>query len=40
MSQTQDDPFYSEENINYLKKIISDIESGMAKFEEHDLIES
>ena len=26
------DPFYSEKNINYLKSIISDIESGKAKY--------
>ena len=26
------DPFYSEKNINYLKGIISDIESGKAKY--------
>lgn len=26
------DPFYSEKNINYLKGIISDIESGNAKY--------
>ncbi len=33
------DPFYSEENINYLKRVISDIDSGKAKLQEHDLIE-
>ena len=31
------DPFYSEKNINYLKGIISDIESGKAKFVEKTL---
>lgn len=33
------DPFYSESNINYLRSIIADIESGKAKLVEHDLIE-
>lgn len=33
------DPFYSERNIKYLEKIVSDIKEGKAKFEEHELIE-
>ncbi len=33
------DPFYSNENIEHLKKIISEIESGEAKLQKHDLIE-
>jgi addiction module antitoxin, relB/dinJ family len=33
------DPFYSESNMRYLEKIITDIESGKAKLVEHDLIE-
>lgn len=33
------DPFYSENNIKYLEKIITDINNGTAKIEEHDLIE-
>lgn len=33
------DPFYSEKNMKYLKKIISDIETGAARLEEHALIE-
>ncbi len=33
------DPFYSENNIKYLEKIVNDIDSGKAKLEEHDLIE-
>lgn len=33
------DPFYSEQNINPLKRVISEIESGNAKLEEHELIE-
>lgn len=33
------DPFYSESNMNHLRKIISDIESGEAKLFEHELIE-
>lgn len=31
--------FYSESNMKYLEKIITDIESGKAKLVEHDLIE-
>ncbi len=33
------DPFYSEENMKRLEKIISDIDSGKAKLVEHDLVE-
>ena len=33
------DPFYSESNMKYLEKVISDIDSGRAKLVEHDLIE-
>ena len=33
------DPFYSEANMNYLKKVISEIDSGKAKLREHELIE-
>ncbi len=33
------DPFYSESNMKYLSKIISDIETGKAKVVEHELIE-
>ena len=33
------DPFYSESNMKYLEKIITDIESGKSKLVEHDLIE-
>ena len=33
------DPFYSPANIAYLEGILSDMKSGKAKFEEHDLIE-
>jgi len=33
------DPFYSEANISYLKKVISDIESGKSVLKEHELIE-
>lgn len=33
------DPFYSESNMSYLKKIVEDIESGKAVLVEHDLIE-
>ena len=33
------DPFYSESNMKYLEKVITDIESGKAKLVEYDLIE-
>ena len=33
------DPFYSEENMSYLKKVMSDIDSGKAVLVEHELIE-
>ena len=33
------DPFYSESNMTYLKKIVEDIESGKALLAEHELIE-
>ena len=33
------DPFYSESNIAYLKKVINDIEAGEAVLDEHELIE-
>ena len=33
------DPFYSESNMNYLRSVISDIDTGKAKLVEHDLIE-
>lgn len=33
------DPFYSESNMNYLRKKIADIESGKAVLVEHELID-
>lgn len=33
------DPFYSEDNIKYLEKVVGEIKEGKAKFEEHELIE-
>lgn len=33
------DPFYSEANMKYLRKVVSDIESGRARLTEHELIE-
>lgn len=33
------DPFYSDSNMEYLKKVIDDIESGKAVLVEHELIE-
>ena len=32
------DPFYSESNMSYLKRVVADIESGKAVLTEHDLI--
>lgn len=34
------DPFFSENNMKYLEKVISDIETGQANLVEHDLIEN
>ncbi len=33
------DPFYSENNINYLKTLVNDIIEEKAHFKEHSLIE-
>ena len=33
------DPFYSETNLNYLRNIVKDIQTGKARFAEHDLLE-
>ena len=33
------DPFYSEKNMKYLEKIITDIETGRANLVEHELLE-
>ena len=33
------DPFYAESNINHLRQIVHDIDTGKAKLTEHDLIE-
>lgn len=33
------DPFYSEANMSYLKKVISEIDSGRSVLNEHELIE-
>ena len=33
------DPFYSEANMNQLRKAIADVKSGKAKLTEHELIE-
>ena len=33
------DPFYSEANISYLRRITSEIDSGEAKLAEHSLTE-
>lgn len=34
------DPFYSEENMAYLKQILDELEIGKQKWEKHDLIEA
>lgn len=39
VNESRTDQFYSKSNIEYLEKIISDMKTGKAKFEEHDLIE-
>ena len=33
------DAFYSDENMSYLKEVISDIDAGKANLAEHELIE-
>ena len=33
------DPFYSEENLSHLEKVIAEIDSGQAKLSAHELIE-
>ena len=32
------DPFYSESNMTYLKKVVEDMESGKAVLVEHELM--
>lgn len=39
LEPTVKDPFFSEENIRYLEKIVRDIQDGKAHFTEHDLLE-
>lgn len=39
MEEVCSEPFYSESNIKYLEKVISDIDEGRAKLVEHDIIE-
>lgn len=34
------DPFYSEENIHYLEKLVRDMKTGKAHFAEHELLEA
>lgn len=34
------DPFYSAENVNYLKSIMNDVRAGKARFSEHELAEA
>ena len=33
------DPFYSDANMTYLRKVISEIDSGRTSLAEHELIE-
>ncbi len=33
------DPFYSEENMEHLSRVIAEIDSGEATLEEHELLE-
>lgn len=33
------DLFYTESNMHYLEQILSDVKTGKAHFEEHELIE-
>ena len=33
------DPFYSAANMEYLRKVVADIESGRAVLKEHELLE-
>lgn len=33
------EPFYSDSNMAYLKKVVQDIETGRAVLAEHELIE-
>ena len=39
MEEVCADPFYSESNINHLRQIVHDIDTGKAKLTEHELIE-
>jgi len=39
LNNTKEDPFYSRSNLEYLKKVTSEIDAGVAKLEEHELIE-
>ena len=39
MEEVSADPFYSESNINHLRQIVHDIDTGKAKLTEHELIE-
>ncbi len=34
------DPFYSKSNMRYLEKVMSDVKTGKAHFDEHELIET
>jgi len=38
-SLNNEEKFYSQSNIEYLEKVTSEIDSGVAKLEEHELIE-
>lgn len=37
--EIKSDPFYSESNMKYHEKVISEINAGKARFEEHQIVE-
>ena len=39
LNNINEDPFYSRSNLEYLEKVTSEIDAGIAKLEEHELIE-
>lgn len=39
LNNAKEDPFYSRSNLEYLEKVTSEIDTGVAKLKEHELIE-
>jgi len=37
--EISNDPFYSKNNMKYLKEVVKDIETGKSQLQEHDIIE-